>query len=205
MILNIADLIYINDAAKALKCKYIMWIDNKIVGVDNFNYIVYTTLNPDNISIFPTKGYIINQRNLSKFIKSISIESQFNIDESLNKNTISTLTNILDIECDKRTEMMVKDRLNNALNIDNSLLELPEEDMTDKLSMVYKLTKSSGAIHYKYDDNHIMTLFSGILPLAKSDKFYLKLSDNSNNTFIVRFIIKKKQFNIYVYLLYLKI
>ena len=80
-----------------------------------------------------------------------------------------------------------------------------EEDMTERLEDLYKLKRASGAIHYKYDDTHIMTLFSGILPLTKSDKLYMKLKDNSSNTFIVRFRVHKKQFNVYAYLLYLKI
>ena len=55
-----SDLIYLNDACKSLKCKMAIFISNKLIGIDDFNYIIFTNLDPENISVMPDKGLIIN-------------------------------------------------------------------------------------------------------------------------------------------------
>lgn len=200
-----SDLIYLNDACKSLKCKIAMFLSNKLIGIDDFNYMIFTNLDPDNISVMPEKGLIINQRELSKFIKSISVESYFEIDPYNKNNVIHTMKEELSIYQDRKIESIVIQRLKMTLNIDYQIYNINEVNVSNDLEELYKASKSSGAIHYKYDDTHLMTLFGGIIPLNKSDKLYLKMYDNPDNTFLVRFRVHKKKFDVYVYLLFLKL
>ena len=82
MQVKISDLIYINDAARALKKSNVMWIKNKLICIDNLNYIIFCSLDPDKLSVLPNRGIIFNQRELSKFMKAVSTESQFDIGDS---------------------------------------------------------------------------------------------------------------------------
>jgi hypothetical protein len=51
-----------------------------------------------------------------------------------------------------------------------------------------------------------MTLFSSILPTTKSDKLYLQIfQPDLIHTFISRFRISKKKFNIITYISFIKI
>ena len=204
-IIKTSDLIHINDASKSIKCRNVMWIDNKIISIDNFNYIKFTILNPDKISVFPKEGYIINQRELSAFIKTITTESQFSIDERNIDIPLYTINGEFHIRKDKYIETIIINKLVQASILDNDMVNIPEINMSEKLQQLYKLSKTSGSILYKYDENHLMTLFAGVVPLNKSDKLFLKICDNSESTFIARFRAEKKSFNVFVYLLYLKL
>jgi hypothetical protein len=95
------------------------------------------------------------------------------------------------------------------LNISHEMDELIGNnniDITDRLGALFKLNRASGSINFQYDDEHILTLFVGILPLAKSDKILINLRDYPNsNIFCVRFTVIKKIFKVYAYLKYIKI
>ena len=205
MMLTIGDIIYLNDIGKLLKQKNFMWLDNKIFGLDNPNYICLLYLNPEKLSVLPQNGLIFNQRELSKFTKSISIENSFEISDVLNVSLIATMSETLTITKSPQVENRIIGTIRTVNEIESQIINLPEVDMTQRLEELYSMNRSSGALQYKYDRNHILTLFSGVLPLAKADKLLMKLWDNSNTTFLVRFRIPKKQANIFVYLLYLKI
>ena len=204
-IIKTSDLIHINDASKSIKCRNVIWIDNKIISIDNFNYIKFTILNHDKISVFPKEGYIINQRELSAFIKTITTESQFSIDERNIDIPLYTINGEFHIRKDKYIETIIINKLVQASILDNDMVNIPEVNMSEKLQQLYKLSKTSGSILYKYDENHLMTLFAGVVPLNKSDKLFLKICDNSESTFIARFRAEKKSFDVFVYLLYLKL
>ena len=77
----------INEAAKALKCRNFMWKQNKIISMDSMDYILYSELNTDKLLTYPTKGIVMNQRELSKIMKSITTESYFDISDELLSNT----------------------------------------------------------------------------------------------------------------------
>ena len=205
MILTISDIIYINEAARNLKQKDAMWIRDKLVGIDNMNYIIYAQLDVSKLSILPNRGIIFNQRDLSKFTKSISVESKFEIDETSRASTIATITEVMIVTTSQQIEYKVISNLTLSGNTDVSMQCVQEEDMSVKLQDLYNMSKTSGAMQYKYDSLHILTLFSGILPLAKSDKLFIKIFDVSENIFLARFRIQKKQFNIFTYIQYLKI
>ena len=205
MTITISDIIYLNDAIKSLKQKNVMWIHDKIFGIDNFSYIIYTKLNLEKISKLPTTGFIFNQRELSKFVKSLTTESTFELDENSDSTILITISETLVVKTSRQIESTVIGMSKNAISIDCRMLNITEDDCSKDLEKLYTLNKTSGSFLYKYDNNHLLTLFSGIVPLAKADKLYIKVMDNSDNTFLARFRSHKKHFDVFIYLLYLKI
>ena len=94
-----------------------------------------------------------------------------------------------------------------ANDIDNRILAtgIIEEDITDPLSDFYGMKKAAGVFKYIHDTNHLMYIFSSILPLNKADRIFSTIVDSNNNTFITRFRIAKKGFETYIYLRYIKV
>lgn len=203
----ISDLMQINEAAKALKCRNFMWKQNKIISMDNMDYILYSELNTDKLLTYPTKGIVMNQRELSKIMKSITTESYFDISDELLSNTtiVNTINDSMAFKIDSSIDASVDRNLNISHEMDE-LIGSNNIDITDRLGALFKLNRTSGSINFQYDNEHILTLFVGILPLAKSDKILINLRDYPNsNIFCVRFTVIKKLFKVYAYLKYIKI
>jgi hypothetical protein len=197
----------INEAAKALKCRNFMWKQNKIISMDSMDYILYSELNTDKLLTYPTKGIVMNQRELSKIMKSITTESYFDISDELLSNTtiVNTINDSMAFKIDSSIDASVDRNLNISHEMDE-LIGNNNIDITDRLGALFKLNRASGSINFQYDDEHILTLFVGILPLAKSDKILINLRDYPNsNIFCVRFTVIKKIFKVYAYLKYIKI
>lgn len=203
----ISDLMQINEAAKALKCRNFMWKQNKIISIDSMDYILFSELNTDKLLTYPTKGIVMNQRELSKIMKSITTESYFDISDELLSNTtiVNTINDSMAFKIDSSIDASVDRNLNISHEMDE-LIGNNNIDITDRLGALFKLNRASGSINFQYDDEHILTLFVGILPLAKSDKILINLRDYPNsNIFCVRFTVIKKIFKVYAYLKYIKI
>lgn len=203
----ISDLMQINEAAKALKCRNFMWKQNKIISIDSMDYILYSELNTDKLLTYPTKGIVMNQRELSKIMKSITTESYFDISDELLSNTtvVNTINDSMAFKIDSSIDASVDKNLNISHEMDE-LIGSNNIDITDRLGALFKLNRASGSIYFQYDGNHILTLFVGILPLAKSDKILINLHDYPNsNIFCVRFTVIKKLFKVYAYLKYIKV
>ena len=203
----ISDLMQINEVAKALKCRNFMWKQNKIISIDSMDYILYSELNTDKLLTYPTKGIVMNQRELSKIMKSITTESYFDISDELLSNTtiVNTINDSMAFKIDSSIDASVDRNLNISHEMDK-LIGNNNIDITDRLGALFKLNRASGSINFQYDNEHILTLFVGILPLAKSDKILINLHDYPNsNIFCVRFTVIKKLFKVYAYLKYIKI
>ena len=203
----ISDLMQINEAAKALKCRNFMWKQNKIISIDSMDYILYNELNTDKLLTYPTKGIVMNQRELSKIMKSITTESYFDISDELLSNTtiVNTINDSMAFKIDSSIDASVDRNLNISHQMDE-LIGNNNIDITDRLGALFKLNRASGSINFQYDNEHMLTLFVGILPLAKSDKILINLHDYPNsNIFCVRFTVIKKLFKVYAYLKYIKI
>ena len=204
----ISDLMQINEAAKALKCRNFMWKQNKIISIDSMDYILYSELNTDKLLTYPIKGIVMNQRELSKIMKSITTESYFDISDELLSNTtiVNTINDSMAFKIDSSIDASVDRNLNISYQMDELMIGNNNIDITDRLGALFKLNRASGSIYFQYDGNHILTLFVGILPLAKSDKILINLHDYPNsNIFCVRFTVIKKLFKVYAYLKYIKI
>ena len=196
--------IAINEAAKALKQRDFILIDNAIIGLDNIqNIITYTLLDTNFISNY-YNGIIINQRALSSFIKSLSIESDFEFDSN---NTIRTISGVeLVIGYDLSIATLASNRFKYITLLDNNIKpSIPETEIADIMVKVQAMKSSDGAIGVNYN-GYYMTLFPTLLPLNKSDKMYVTiLQPDMLHTFIAKFCIRKKKFNIITYVNYLKV
>lgn len=206
MKLTTSELVYINEAAKALKQKEFILIDNAMIGIDNIqNMLIYVLLDTNFIHNYHD-GIIINQRALSAFVKTLSIESDFTFD-SIN-NIIRTISggelvithnlSITELACEK-----FKYATNLEYNIQTAI---PEMEIPDIMTKIQSMKSADGAIGINYN-GYYMTLFPTFLPTNKSDKMYVTILQPyiQLHTFIAKFRIKKKKFDVITYINYLKV
>lgn len=207
MILTTSELVYINEAAKALKQKEFILIDNAMIGLDNIQNIVTYVLLDNNFFINHINGAIINQRSLSAFIKTLSIESDFEInfiDNSTKLNTISG--GELVISLNRYLAELANNKFKYAISLDNNIQTvMVESEIPDILSRVQTMRSNDGSIGINLN-GYYMTLFSTLLPTNKNDKLYIRiLQPPVMHTFISKFHIKKKKFDVITYVNYLKV
>ena len=205
MKLTTSELVYINEASKALKQKDFILIDNAMIGLDNIQNIVTYILLDNNFFINHINGAIINQRALSAFIKTLSIESDFTFD-SVN-NVIRTISGgELTIGFNMSLAELACDKFRYATSLDNNIQTIINEtEISDILEKIQNMKSSDGSIGVNYNGYH-MTLFSTLIPTNKSDKLYVKIMQPFiMHTFIAKFIIKKKKFDVMTYVNYLKV
>ena len=199
MIISTIDLLSINKAAKAIKQKQIIFYNDQIYGLDNLNnYLIHSSYL--NTSLPFEETFIFDSRQLSEFVKNITIEGSFNIID----NKILT-GNLVELQI---ITGLYKDLLIDKKNIINLLSNncTKEEDVTNDLKEMYSMKKVDGVFYYKYKDKYFMTLFPGLLPTLKSDKVRLSIYDNINdNYFIAKYVVLKKDIQISIYLSYLKV
>lgn len=206
MILTTAELVYINEAAKALKQKDFIIIGNIMIGLDNIQNILTYIILDSNFIVNYIEGIIINTRALSAFIKSLSLESNFEFD--FDNNIIKTISGgELCIIFDARLFNLAKNKYEYGINIDkNNKIIIPEKQVDNIAKQIQSMNKADGGIGINYN-GYYMVLFPSILPINKSDKMYLTIFDfNSNNTtFIAKFRINKKKFDVITYIHYIKL
>lgn len=201
-----AEILYLNDAAKALKQKNFRIIDDCLVGIDNEAIVSYTRLNPEMISIpFCLNGFIINAKELSAFAKDIAVESSFEIQNDSTGQYINTVKCRLNFSLPAfNYKSVILNNLSNIKNMQRNITPLEQEcDITSELIDLFSLKKDSGCIYYPYKNKYFMTLFYGILPLNKSDKIFVTIYNNNSESFISIFKVRKKKFEVYVCVLYL--
>lgn len=201
------DLIYLNEAAKALKQNIFQYLKdgNIIIGCDNIDsYTIFTKLD-ENLFYNPEMdGFIINSRELSAFIKTISLETDFELE--INDNTsfiIHSMTGTLVFHVGNIN--LVYPKIKNIDIISNLPIMCNEEQVNEALAEVFALRKGDGAIYYKHHGKYFMTLFSGLFNVSKTDKVFLTLFDYSiinPYVFIAKFTIHKKKFAVNVFIGY---
>ena len=151
MKLTTSELVYINEAAKALKQKDFILIDNVMIGLDNIsNIITYVLLDTNFIQNY-NNGIIINQRALSAFIKTLSIESDFEFD-SIN-NTIRTISGgELPILYSLSLAEYVCGKYKYAISLDNSIKTIIDEiEIPDIMTKIQSMKSADGAIGINYN------------------------------------------------------
>lgn len=206
MLIHLSDLTAVNDAAKAIKSRYILWYNNLVIGIDQDNKFILTHLDPSQVSSFPQIPIQMESRELSAFLKSV-ILSEFEIPDVHCRHRVaidSGTATMLSIGLDPMYGEMLTSILN-GVNYYESRGYYEEEDVTETFSELYGLKKDTGSSLFTYKD-HPMYLFSGIAPLNKGDRLFISLIDLSPNTFNVRFRIEKKSKHVvFIYLNFLNI
>lgn len=185
------DLLAINEYAKAIKQNNVIIIGNIMIGLDYINtYITYI----DNIVLSDDyTNMIFIKKDLSKFVKSISHELEFEIDSN---NMIKSL--VLDMQINYADRRLLLE-LPKYLSLINKYGYIQQgEDITDKLDKLFSMKKPDGMFKYIYENynrKYFMTLYPGLLPVNKNDKVSLNIVADSNNIFTTKFIISKKKIN----------
>lgn len=202
MEISTADLVYINDAAKSLKQKEVLVVNNKVIGIDQINYLlIYTTLDP-NLYKCLEEPFIINSRDLSSFIKTITMESSFEVFNSY-INTISGGS--LFINRDYKSITQIQQIVNNYFNITRSRFSSTDDiEIPDIATKIKSMNKSDGGVLFNFN-NYLMTLAPSIIPMNKPDKLFIHVMDYYGNTFVAKFRINKKKSDVFVYMRFCKL
>ena len=206
--LTTSELVYLSEAAKAMKQNTVLYVENYLIGLDYPDfYCCYIHLNDHILSSYRTEGLIFNTKELSEFIKTISTEFDFKLDNNIHTilKTKSNGTLVIDKDFNNRYKTITMNKIYQNTNILNNCILVPERDVTVELSDLYSLHAADGCITIKYRDKFLMTLFSGIVPLLKSDRLYVTIKDDINrkNVFYANFKVKKKKFDVEVLIAYL--
>lgn len=201
--LTVNDLFYINDAAKALKQKNFMYKNNLLIGLDNINDILIYTKIPDTPINYSDISIIFNTRALSAFIKTLSVETEFNI--NINDIEVVGHNGSMPISFDKQLIYMATNKYIYGSKIEecNNFL-YSENCINDNIQNLFTMHKSDGAMYLNYN-NLLLTIFPGMIPLNKSDKVFVTIFGKNNTSFIAKFRVKKKKFEIITYVSYLYI
>ena len=208
MKLTTSELVYINEAAKALKQKDFILIDNAMIGLDNIQNIVTYVLLDTNFITNYHNGIIINQRALSAFIKTLSIESDFRFDSV--DNTIKTISGgELTIRYNLQLAELACNRFKYATSLDTASdirVAINETEIPDIMQQIQSMKSADGAVGINYN-GYYMTLFPSLIPMTKNDKLYLTIMELyiQTHTFISKFLIRKKKFDVITYVQYLKV
>ena len=206
MVLTLADLIYINDAAKALKQKEFYFFRNRLYGVDNIlSYLIYVDLDPTHLSkdFYSYNGVLFNAKELSKFVKSLSIEKEFEINTDVKMGVLTSMAcESVSYIINYSIDYMILEKLNNISN----RLYTSDESIDNLIEPMNAMKKVDGTYNVIYNNKYYLTLFPGLLPINKGDKICIAISDDINsNMFVARFKVIKKKFVITLFIGYLKV
>lgn len=208
IIIKTGELLHINEAAKALKQKEFQIFDQFIIGIDNSATMQYVQLD-SNVFINNHRfdNLVLSTRDLSAFIKTITLESEFELEyyedkgfviKSMNSELWFKKSFLTNIYCDNSINTFYRVQF----MIQHGVVQ-PEMDITNDLSQLFSMKKGDGCIRYNHLGRYMITLFSGLLPLGKSDKVFLSIYPNSTHAFNALFRVKKKKFDVFICVAYL--
>lgn len=200
-------LIHLDEAARALKNKDFQIIGNRIIGLNNNDLSVsYTVISSDYYNPV-LQGVIIATRDLSKFVKSIMLESEFEIKTTFTngKWRLHSSTETLDIFY-PITPYYTTQGIERLYTSDSVRMRpiLSERTLINpNIKSFFDLKKDDGFIKYNHDNKFLITIFQGLLNVTKSDNIYLTIHQYDNVSFIAHFEVIKKKFTIHVFSRYL--
>lgn len=206
--INLEDLVYINNASKPFKQNNFMVIGNYLIGVDNIYTCLYKIeLDTNFFHFIQNEGFILNKRQLSAFIKSLSMyDKEFKINTDKN-NTIVSSSNIpLDIIIDKFISYKCVSMIHKSKEIDSMKRDINNLDIAtiSDFPDIFHMRKDDGVIKYILNNKYFISLFGGLIPTNANSKVYLDIIDKEKSFIVVyKSIINK--FETKVYVEYLKI
>lgn len=196
---------YLNDMAKLLKNRVFYIIRGYMVGCDQINNLLtYVKLDSNIFNNWQLDSCCINARDLSAFIKNITIETKFDVFLDNDGYWHIRTMNGTDLTINQRPNIQAYDMIVNMELLSTESM-VPEEDVTDGLNGLYSLKKDDGIIKFIHHQKYFITLFQPIIPLTKTDRIYLSiLPGQTAGSFVAKFrIAKKKNQNVFVYIAYL--
>ena len=186
--------------AKALKSPFVVIYKGLLIGTDdNINYLAvtahdyYENTNDDTV-------YCYNKNELAKFFKQYENPNiQIYLDSGI---LYGNNGNIYPMIFQQRFAKKVIDKYHEihiyrAMNIPSFY----ESDLrgNEIIEELIQMKKADGIIKYMPDEKHLMTLFSTMLPVNKSDGLKLEIYDFDNFSFLAVFTIIKKKYVITKY------
>lgn len=201
-VIQTVDLITLSNISKSLKQKDFIVFNNKIYGIDSTQYHIYTSIIQLNGINEPIQ---LNYKELSEFVKSITTEMEFNIENyGSYYNITNNLGGTLKI---LKPNILLMQFVNNTNNyINNFSRRVDYGIINNDLEQLLSMKKSDGTFYYKKDNKYFMTLYPGLLPVNKGDKINLSILDNEqDNLFVGHFEINKKNIVVNINILYLKL
>lgn len=195
------DLITILNVSKSLKQKDFVVDNNKIYGIDSNQYHIYTSLLQLNAITEPIQ---INYKELSEFIKTITTEMEFPIqDYGYCYNITNNTGAVLKIT---KPNILIMGFINSINAYSNNYTTTIDYGIiNNEIEQLLSMKKSDGAFYYKKDNKYFITLYPGLLPINKGDKVKLSIIDHTEQLFIAHFEINKKCAVVNINILYLKI
>ena len=178
--------------SKALKCDIIRVKDNIIYGTDS-NFVHLRVIRCSN----EWSDMIFYLKDLSEFIKQMNM---------LGHNDNALIFNIVDYISIHYEHIDTFDKLILSVNwYINNPISFSNEDLksNDNFNTINAMKAGDGIGLLRLSDKHILTLFSGLLPINKNDKVMMSIRDIDTYRYLANFTIIKKKFSIDVYFMYL--
>lgn len=191
------DLINISNTAKTLKQRDFAIVNFSICGLDYIQSYFITTQIVLSSNIFFQMNTLVkfNTRELSAFVKTLTLEDTFKLnyshDDVIQGESIYTITSMNGEELPIRISNTYNHPLCMYMKRFKYMQFSENEDVSDLFRDLYSLRMTDGTIRLQYK-RYFMMLFSGIIPLNKADKLSIAIHDTNDAVFIARFTIKKK-------------
>jgi len=179
--------------SKALKCDIIRVKDNIIFGTDS-NFVHLKIIGLNKYHEFPDMLFYL--RDLSEFMKRID-------DISDTETTYFDISTFIDMQY---KYIDVFDNLISSVSrYLNNPISFSDEDLksNDDFNTINTMKAGDGVGLLKLSEKYILTLYSGLLPINKSDKVMVYIRDIDTYRYLANFTIVKKKFSIDIYFMYL--
>jgi hypothetical protein len=195
MVIKTADLINIQNIAKSFKQKDFVIYNGSLYSVTNLGYLARVSIPYIGLEY---NNLVFNYKELSDFVKTIVIESEFEYNGGTHiindSGTILPIRILTQLQYDALIAPM-----------DQFVSTVQYGDITDEIEVLKTMKTADGTYFYNKDNKYYMTLFPGMLPTNKSDKIHLVIADYGNTFVAVFSVVKKKEMTINIMVKYLKV
>ena len=187
--------------AKTLKSSFVVIYKGMILGTDeNINYLAVTYHEYYDNAPEDSTIYCYEKNELAKFFKQYeNINVQVSLEHGILYGNNGAIYPMI---FQQRFAKQVVDKYYTIHT--KTVISIPSFYASDlrgdeTIETLIQMKKSDGIVKYMPDDKHMMTLFSTMLPVNKSDGLKLEIYDVDEFSFIAKFTIIKKKYTITKY------
>lgn len=199
-IINISQFNEIVKGIKAMKADLVYVAGNTLYGTDN-NCMTLKTYVLD--TFIPVEPFTIVTKTLSSEFYNRIIDVNISIDTDINKiyctankSSVDEFPEMINNSFNDRIKNIVNNLTRDICNPMTRIIDFGEITNDEYLQRFKSIKSAEGADLYTPNGNSTygMYLYTGAIPMTKSDKISLKVYD-LGNTFIAEYIIYKKKIN----------
>ena len=205
----VTDLFRVREGCTALRNKDVLWINNILIGLNNPGYIIYASIPPEKMMCVPLIPLRVPAMRLSKLCSNLTTEEKFSFhnvgDRFPDTLSINVSWTSLDLTMSLADNMTANNTLAMIRHFDSILEPYPEIEATNQFKEFASATKIAGAIKINPEPGYLMMIPVNALPLARSDKIYMKYGDIDANTYMARYRICKKIYTVTAFMCFLKV